>query len=140
MNLGHHYKPSINLPEDMDNHCRLPRAFYQLEDADVILAQPVVADELDPTAAVETSFVAPIVIPDRPLLFPLWSEELNVMGSSLKVVCSKSSVDDLHCIGMNWFSTDCIVVNKCRNILQPDTSYNVTVLTTDYVNLSKRYF
>lgn len=138
MNLGHHYKPSINLPEDMDNHCRLPCAFYQLEDADVVLVQPVVADKLDPTAAVETSFVAPIVIPDRPLLFPLWSEELNVMGSSLKVVCSKSSVDDLHCIGMNWFSTDCIV-NKCRNILQtPATKF--TVLNTDYVNLSKRYF
>lgn len=42
----------------MDDHCRPPGAFHQLEDADVVLAQPVVADELDPAAAVEASGTA----------------------------------------------------------------------------------
>ena len=100
MNLGHHHKPSINLPEDMDDHCCHPRAFHQLEDADVILPQPVVADELDPAVAVEASGVARMVVPDIPLVFPPWSEEQDVMGSSLKVICSKFMVDGLHCKGI----------------------------------------
>ena len=76
----------------MDDHCCHPRAFHQLEDADVILPQPVVADELDPAVAVEASGVARMVVPDIPLVFPPWSEEQDVMGSSLKVICSKFMV------------------------------------------------
>lgn len=98
MNLGHQHNPSIiNLPEDMDNHRRPLGAFHQLKDADVVLSQPVIADELDPAAAVKASGVAGVVVLDIPLLFPVWPEEQDLMGSLLKVLCCKSMVDGLHC-------------------------------------------
>lgn len=95
--LGHQHKPSINFPEDMDNHCRPLCAFHQLKDADVALLQLVVVDELDPAAAVEASGVACVVVLDVPLLFPVWPEEQDLMGSPLKVLCCKFIVDCLHC-------------------------------------------
>ena len=134
MNLGHHHKPSINLSEDMDDHCCHPRAFHQLEDADVILPQPVVADELDPAVAVEASGVARMVVPDIPLVFPPWSEEQDVMGSSLKVICSKFMVDGLHCKGR---TDSALTAVKHRTVgLQSEcqtSATKFTILTTDYM-------
>ena len=81
----------------MDNHRRPLGAFHQLKDADVVLVQPVVTDELDPAAAVEASSMAGVVVLDEPLLFPVWPEEQDLMGSPLKVLCCKSMVNGLHC-------------------------------------------
>jgi hypothetical protein len=97
MSLGHQRKPSISLPEDMDKHRRPRGAFDELEDADVVLAQPVFTDELDPAAAVEASGVARVVVPDAPPLFPVWPQQQDLMRSPLKVLRRKSMVDDLHC-------------------------------------------
>lgn len=98
MSLGHQRKPSTSLREDMDNHRRPRGAFDELEDADVVLAQPVVADELDPAAAVEASGVARVVVPDAPPLFS------SLFGLSSRTSCDLPS----RCSAANPWWTICI--------------------------------